>query len=318
MPSLEQKQDYFVGRFNAMASPCEILIDTIDESIASQVTNIAASEACRIEHKLSRYRENNIIHLINSGKKITVDDETGRLLDYANKLFELSDARFDVTAGVLRRAWKFDGSANVPEQTDIDALLPLIGWKKIQWHNPTIILPVGMEIDLGGIGKEYAVDCTAQLVRSFLNKQNRSHQKTSVLINFGGDITVLPPTNNHGRSWTIGIDTGIDGNLTNNLENDISNNINYKVNNDQTLIAIINGGIATSGDSRRYLLKDHKRYSHILDPRTGWPVEGAPASITVAAKTCTDAGMLSTIALLHGSGAEEFLSTQEVDYWLRW
>jgi thiamine biosynthesis lipoprotein len=77
------------------------------------------------------------------------------------------------------------------------------------------------------------------------------------------------------------------------------------------------GGIGTSGDSRRFLIKDHKRYGHILDPRTGWPVENAPSSITVAAETCTDAGILSTFALLQGAEAEKFLKKQGVDYWLR-
>ncbi len=307
MPTLERKQDYYVGRFSAMASPCEILIDTIYESIASQITSITANEAKRIEHKLSRYRENNIIHQINSGKKITVDDETARLLDYAEKLFELSDSLFDVTAGVLRRAWRFYGSDNIPEQADIDSLLPLIGWKKVKWENPEITLPTGMEIDLGGIGKEYAVDRAAQLAQSFLHKQYPDHQQISVLLNFGGDITVLPPKNHQGRSWTIGIDTGIDGHVMDNHNND-----------NHTLIALISGGVATSGDSRRFLVKNNERYGHILDPHTGWPVKNAPASVTVAAQTCTDAGMLSTLALLHGSEAETFLNEQRVDHWLRW
>ncbi len=305
MLTLEKRQDYFAGSFSAMASPCEILIDTTDESIASQVTGIAENEAKRIEHKLSRYRKNNIINRINSGDKVTVDDETARLLDYAAKLFELSDAQFDITAGVLRRAWKFDGSDNIPIQADIDLLLPLIGWEKIQWENPDITLPIGMEIDLGGIGKEYAVDRAAQLVQSFFNEKDREQQQVSVLLNFGGDITVLAPQFYRGRSWTIGIDTGIDGDSVHD-------------NNTHTLIALSSGGVATSGDSRRFLIKDELRYGHILDPRTGWPVENAPASVTVAAETCTDAGMMSTLALLHGSEAETFLKEQGVDYWLRW
>ena len=307
MPTLELRQDYYVGIFNAMASPCEILIDTTDELIARKITNIAANEAIRIEQKLSRYRKNNIIHQINTGEKVTVDDETARLLDYSQKLFELSDARFDITAGVLRRAWKFDGSDNVPGQDDIEALLPLIGWEKIQWENPDITLPKGMEIDLGGIGKEYAVDRAAQQVQSFFDSQNLHSQQVSVLLNFGGDISVLAPKNHRGRSWTIGIDTGINGDT-----------IDHDKNNTHTLIVLTSGGVATSGDSRRFLIKDNKRYGHILDPRTGWPVQNAPASVTVAADTCTDAGMMSTLALLYGSEAETFLNEQGVDYWLRW
>jgi len=75
------------------------------------------------------------------------------------------------------------------------------------------------------------------------------------------------------------------------------------------------GGLSTSGDTKRYFLKDGKRYGHILDARTGWPIEGAPRTVTVAADTCIEAGMLTTIAMLHGPEAVEFLQAQEVRYW---
>jgi thiamine biosynthesis lipoprotein len=75
------------------------------------------------------------------------------------------------------------------------------------------------------------------------------------------------------------------------------------------------GALATSGDSRRFLLKDGKRYGHVLDPRSGWPVVGAPRSVTVAAATCTEAGMLATLALLQGTEAEAFLEAQAVQFW---
>jgi thiamine biosynthesis lipoprotein len=75
------------------------------------------------------------------------------------------------------------------------------------------------------------------------------------------------------------------------------------------------GALATSGDARRFLLTDGKRYGHVLDPRTGWPVADAPRSVTVAAPTCTEAGMLATLALLRGSDAVAFLDAQGVQYW---
>jgi thiamine biosynthesis lipoprotein len=75
------------------------------------------------------------------------------------------------------------------------------------------------------------------------------------------------------------------------------------------------GALATSGDSRRFLLKDGQRYGHILDPTTGWPVVDAPRSVTVAAPSCTQAGMLATLAQLSGRDAEEFLAAQGVQYW---
>ena len=79
---------------------------------------------------------------------------------------------------------------------------------------------------------------------------------------------------------------------------------------------ITRGALATSGDSRRYILRDGVRYGHILDPRSGWPVREAPRSVTVAAATCTEAGMLATLAMLEGPAAESFLAEQGVRYWV--
>ena len=302
MPTIKRRQDYFSGQFNAMASPCEILIDATDQDIATEIVTIGANEAARIENKFSRYRDNNIIHQINSGNTVTVDEETARLLDYANQLFELSDGLFDITSGVLRRVWRFDGKTKFPDQGDIDALLPLIGWHKVKWKNPNITLPQGMEIDLGGIGKEYAVDRAAQLAHEYLIRKKYS---ASVLVNFGGDITVVNSADHkQGRAWHIGVDTCIQG------MNDTAGT--------QVVFEFSQGGIATSGDTRRYLEQNGRRYGHIIDPRTGWPVPGAPSSVTVAAATCTDAGMLSTLALLHGKEAEQFLHAQGVRFWIQW
>jgi thiamine biosynthesis lipoprotein len=76
------------------------------------------------------------------------------------------------------------------------------------------------------------------------------------------------------------------------------------------------GALATSGDSHRFLLKNGIRYGHVLDPRTGWPVQGSPRSVTVAASSCTEAGLLSTMAMLKGSQARQFLEEQQVRFWL--
>ena len=76
------------------------------------------------------------------------------------------------------------------------------------------------------------------------------------------------------------------------------------------------GALATSGDSHRFLLKDSVRYSHILDPRTGWPVANAPRSVTVAASSCVEAGLLATLAMLRGAQARAFLQEEGARYWI--
>ncbi|MCB1753939.1 MAG: FAD:protein FMN transferase [Gammaproteobacteria bacterium] len=273
-----------------MASPCEVFVDDTNESITQKLCESAFAEAQRIEKKYSRYRSDNIIHRINTsaGKAVEVDEETAQLLDFAQQCYELSDGLFDITSGILRQAWKFDGSANLPEQSTVQALLPLIGWHRVDWRAPRIILPEGMEIDLGGIGKEYAVDKTILL----LGAENPA----SVLVNFGGDLHVSGPRSGN-RPWLVGIENpDVFGEASSQVE-------------------IRRGALTTSGDSQRYLLRDGVRYSHVLNPQTGWPVENSPRSVTVAANTCIEAGMISTLAMLAGGDAEEFLQAQNVRFW---
>ena len=289
---LTRKHGYFAGRFAAMASPCEVLMDVDDEALAAALLRQAADEVTRIEAKFSRYRDDSIIHAIHcaAGKPFRVDEETARLLDYAAHCYRISDGLFDITSGILRRAWRFDGSDRVPSQRQIAALLPLIGWHKVRWKNPRVTLPAGMEIDLGGIGKEYAADRTALLLHNSLLAQGI---EAGLLVNFGGDISITGPRRD-GSGWSIGVEGGT------------------------TSFQLARGGVATSGDTRRYLEKDGIRYSHVLDPRSGWPVRGAPSTVTVLANTCTDAGILSTLALLHGDQAEQFLQAQGVRFWCKW
>lgn len=273
-----------------MASPCEILCETRDPSIADQLTWIAASEAWRIENKFSRYRDDNIVHAINSaqGRPVCVDPETALLLDFARTLYQLSERRFDITSGILRHAWKFDGSDNLPQPTVVEELLQRVGWHRVRWQSSQITMPAGMEIDLGGIGKEYAVDRAAALLRE--------QTDISCVINFGGDLAVSRAPFKR-QSWHVGIEMPDEAGSA------------------ERLIEISTGALATSGDARRYLEKDGIRYSHILDPLTGWPVPDAPRSVTVAAETCTSAGMLSTLAMLKGSQSQQFLAGQGVRYW---
>lgn len=274
-----------------MASPCETLVDSDDGFLANHLLQLAAGEAWRIEQKFSRYRQDNIVHAINhsGGERIRVDDETADLLDFAEQCFELSDGLFDVTSGVLRQAWRFDGSDRLPSAAQVQALLPRVGWHRLRWRRPYLSLPARMEIDFGGIGKEYAVD----RVLSLLCKET----SVSVLVNLGGDLRASAPRKGT-LPWIVGVSgvVGPGAPLPPVLE-------------------VRSGALATSGDAYRFLLKDGKRYGHILDPRTGWPVCNAPRSVTVAAQTCTEAGMLSTFALLQGSRAERFLKRQGVRYW---
>lgn len=289
----KDSQGFITGHFTAMAGPCEVIIETSDHALAEQVTQAVANEAWRIESTYSRYRTDNIIYRINNadGEPVEVDPETSRLLDFADLCFEVSDGMFDITSGVLGKIWKFDGSSNVPDQKAIDKLLPKIGWDKVSWSKPRLQMPAGMALDFGGIGKEYAVDSAAQLARQIT--------ELPILINFGGDIVATSPPNSR-EHWLIGIEPLALG----------QNTVPPQV-------ALKHGGVATSGDSKRYLVHKGKVLSHVLNPKTGWPVANAPASVTVLSSNCTQAGMLSTLAMLQGADAEDFLQSHEVEHWIQ-
>jgi thiamine biosynthesis lipoprotein len=285
--------DHWVARFTAMASPCEVLIETREECIARRAAAIASQCAWSIERKFSRYRDDNIVHRINtaSGAPVVVDEETAKLLDFSDALTHMSGSRFDITSGVLRRAWTFDGSDRIPSQETIDEILRYVGWHKVRWERPRLRMRPGMEIDFGGIGKEYAVDAAARLIEIELGR-------ISCVVNLGGDIAVRHPRAD-GAAWRVGVEAAA------------------APGSPIRTIGLRQGGVATSGDSRRFLLANGRRYSHILDARTGWPVPDAPRSVTVLADTCTQAGALSTLAILQGANARQFLIGQRVKFWIQ-
>jgi thiamine biosynthesis lipoprotein len=275
--------------FRAMASPCEILMAPCAENDAKKLSLLAFSEVKRIEQKFSRYRDDNVVFKINNskGERIDIDEEVHRLLVFSDQCNRISEGLFDITSGVLRRVWTFDGGDKLPAITDIKKYLPLVGWKKVEWDEQSIRLKVDMELDFGGIGKEYAADRVLLLLTETIS--------LPYLVNLGGDIATngaLFPD----HEWIVGIEALVDNQVS-------------------KVLHLQEGAIATSGDSRRYLINGGVRYSHILNPQTGWPIENAPHAITVMAASCVQAGMLSSLALLQGARSEEFLDEMDVTFW---
>lgn len=280
----------FLHTFHAMATPCEMRLETGDAELARRAGQAVEAEARRIEAKFSRYRPDSIVGKINrsSGMEIAVDAETAHLLDFAAQCYEVSNGLFDITSGVLRRIWRFDGSACIPAPAQIKAMRRLIGWRRVTWRSPAIILPAGMEIDLGGLAKEYAVDRALAALRAITTHP--------ALVNFGGDLRVTGPRSS-GQGWNVAIEhVERSGEIAG-------------------MLVLTDGALATSGDMRRFLLKEGVRYGHILDPRTASPVKSAPRSVTVAAATCIAAGMTATLAMLNGARAESFLKREGVRAW---
>ena len=261
--------------FAAMGTDCVLYLDA-ERAVAEDVAATAMAEVFRIEAAYSRYREDSVLSHINriadAGGFVDVDAETAGLLDYAYAGHRKSDGLFDITSGVLRRAWDF-ASPRLPPQKEIDRLLPRIGLDQVEWQPPRLTFRIpGMELDFGGIGKEYAADRVADICIAA--------GIASGLVDLGGDVRALGPRAD-GTSWTVHIRDS------------------RRPESALARVALAGGAIASSGDYERYVEVDSKRYCHLMNPKTGWPVSGL-AAVSVVADRCLVAGTISTTAMLKG------------------
>ena len=261
-----------------MGGPCRLRLHCAVEQV-SALTQAAEAEVERLEARYSRYRTSSLTSRINaragSGEAVAIDAETAGLLHYADTLWRESDGLFDLTSGILRRAWDFKGG-RVPTEQQLAELMPLIGWEKVRWSTESVELPsAGMELDFGGCVKEYACDSVANILR----QQGVRHG----LVDLAGDMVAIGSQPN-GQPWPIGI--------------------RHPEQQHQAAahIPLKDAALASSGSYERCLVHQGKRLGHILNPKTGWPVEGLVA-VSVVAPQCLVAGSSATVAMLKPADA---------------
>ena len=275
--------------FKAMASACELVLAVDDEPEAQAMAGAAIAEVQRIEAKYSRYQPDSIVSRINAaagGQAVACDEETWSLLNYADSLYQSSGALFDITSGVLRRAWNFYDH-RLPAAADLEALRQLIGWRRVEREAQAVRLPeAGMELDFGGFGKEYAADRAGAVLAA----KGLRHG----YVNLAGDMRMLGPKPD-GSPWMIGIQDPRDKTAI------------------LATIPVDRGGLATSGDYERFFELDGKRYCHILDPRSGQPVTHW-RTVSVVAPLAVVAGNCATIAMLKQADGLAFLEACGMNY----
>jgi FAD:protein FMN transferase len=281
----------FRQTFRAMAAEHEIKLAATDLERARRAADAAIADVRRIEAKYSRYRDDSVTTRINraaGGPAVALDGETAALLRYAGQCHAQSGGRFDITSGVLRRVWDFKREPpSLPDPAELAAAVALVAWPSVEWDATSIRLPrAGMEIDFGGIGKEYAADRVATICLE--------HGMRHGLVNLGGDVRAIGPQAD-GTPWRVGIrhprhaDAAIAG------------------------FDLGTGALATSGDYERYFEIGGQRYCHILNPQTGMPVTHWQ-SVSVVSPLCVVAGSCATIAMLLEEGASAFLDAQPVQW----
>jgi thiamine biosynthesis lipoprotein len=277
--------------FKAMGSPCVIHGFHPDKSVLNHAISLAQQEVERLEAKYSRFLASSELSKINqaAGVQATlVDAETAGLINYASLCFEQSDGLFDISSGPLSKLWDFK-SKQIPSQHQIDEQLKHVGFNKITWDGQHIDLPAGMQIDFGGVVKEHAADCAQQVLL------NAGIQHG--LVDLAGDMAVVGCKPNN-EPWQVGVRD--------------PENPNTPV----SIIPLSHGAIATSGYYERYMMVDGQRYCHILNPKTGWPVQYC-ATVSIVSERCIVSGSLATIAMLKQQDAVNWLTEMQANFFLQ-
>jgi len=236
---------------------------------------IVFSEASRIEKLLSKYNASSEVSRLNRTGKIKASPDTFYVIKRAQELSLRTSGAFDITVAPLVDLWGFtDRKFRVPGNTEIESAMKITGSDKIVLHEKDNMIEFkipGMEIDLGGIGKGFALDCAV--------KKLKENGIADCLINAGGQVYALG--NKFGAPWKVAVQTSAKPEISGTLE-------------------LTDESASTSGDYEQFFLKDGKSYSHIIDPRTGYPAAGGITSVTVTADSALEADALSTAVFILG------------------
>jgi FAD:protein FMN transferase len=266
--------------FRAMSTPVNLVFVAPSPAIGNEFQRRAVDWIAQFEARYSRFLPASIIGQINAnagGDWIDVDEDAHQIFSLCDEMYRLTHGIFDPTALPLLRAWDWKSQpVRVPSEAEILAAREISGWEKVRREDRAIRLPIaGMGIDLGGIGKEFAVDQVCALAREF--------GVLNVMIDIGQDIRVAGKSPGKD-AWYIGLEEpNTPGQCW-------------------TAVRLTDHAVATSGDYFRSFTINGRRYGHILDPRTGWPVSNTSQSVSVIAPKCVLAGILSTAAFILGPG----------------
>lgn len=264
--------------FRAMSTVCRVHLHGVSGDVARDFQRDVIAWTGHFEARYSRFIPDSQISRINAAAGehwMEVDPDMERIFALCQELFFFTRRAFDPTSLPLVKLWDWKNRPHViPSDESVRAALELVGWNKVQRRPGGIFLPrAGMSIDLGGIGKEYAVDCV----------MNMAIQRgiPNVMVDFGQDVRVRGHAPDK-KFWWIGLEDP------------------HHAGKCWTGVAVTDHAVATSGDTQRYFEINGRRYSHIIDPRTGYPADNGCRAVSVIAPSCTIAGLFSTTVFILG------------------
>jgi thiamine biosynthesis lipoprotein len=263
--------------FAAMGTRCRVSFGC-PEAAARPLADAVLEWVATFEARYSRFLEDSLVSQLNAaagGPWVPLDVEAERLIALCEQLVFLTRGLLDPTALPVIRLWDWK-RAVVPTEAEVTTARALVGWRQVQRAPGRIRLPrAGMSLDLGGVGKEYAVDQVILLLAQA--------GVSGALVDFGADIRVYGQPPDGRPAWKIGLEDP------------------RRPGSAWTSVILKEGAVATSGDYLRGFESGGRRYGHIVDPRTGRPVDHGVLAASVIAPSCTQAGMLSTAACVLGA-----------------
>jgi len=267
--------------FRALGTACSLQFRHRDERTALTFAAEALTWLGEFEAKFSRFRDSSLVSRINAaaGREwVGTDPAMERMLDLAEGVHHLSAGILDATMLPLLQLWDWRKvHPSLPSPDKVNEALALTGWSKVQRRKGAVLLPqAGMGLDFGGFGKEFAVDRLAQLAMSRGIKD--------ALIDLGRDIFALGGNGVH-PFWHVGLEDA------------------RQPGQSQRGLALNDRAVSASGDHARCFMHEGRRYGHIVDPRTGWPVANGVRSCHVIAASCLEAGIYSTAICVLGAPA---------------
>jgi thiamine biosynthesis lipoprotein len=273
--------DWCRVNFQALGSNCQLIFKPSSRKQGIAYRDTAVEWVTSFEQRYSRFKEDSMLSQINrsAGQDwVEIDGELESIAALCDHYHWVTGRVFDPSALPLMKLWNYKAKTpTVPTDEQIQRTLPLVGWRKVQRRAGAMFLPEqGMALDLGGIGKEYAVDRVLEMAAPF--------GIVDIMVDFGRDVRSAgkSPT---GSVWRVGLEHPTEAGQC------------------WGGIMSSHSAVATSGDYLRGFYANGQYYSHILDVRTGRPVANGSQSATVVAPSCTEAGVLATTTLVLGPEA---------------
>ncbi len=282
--SCARKKEYHYTNF-LFGAPCDIKFYFIDDVRAKEIIDVIDLELTRLDSLLNYFSDKSLVSELNRNLRVKAPGDIIYLFSLCDSVSRLTNGLFDISIAPLVEGWGFyEGKKRVPDSFEIERLKGLVNFRKIQIKDDSIIIEKGMKIDLAGIAQGYAADRVGMILRQ--------RSVRSAIINIGGEILGIGESP-RGRPWRVGIKNPRGKGIIETIE-------------------LKDSAVSTSGDYEKFFIIDHKRYCHIINPKTGFPAQDF-ASVTICAKSAGFADALATaVSIMGRERAIKFLDSLKI------